>query len=70
MFGYLLEYFLGVKFIVMKLVKNIGLPRWLSGIRIHLQGRQVTQETWIQSLGPEDLLEKEMRSSPVAWKIA
>ena len=29
------------------------------------------QETWVQSLGPEDLLEKEMvtHSSTLAWKI-
>ena len=29
------------------------------------------QETWVQSLGQEDLLEKEMatHSSTVAWKI-
>ena len=28
-------------------------------------------ETWVQSLGPEDLLEKEMatQSSTLAWKI-
>jgi len=31
LFGYLFEYFLGVKFLAMKLVKNIGLPRWLGG---------------------------------------
>ena len=30
-----------------------------------------TQETWVQSLGQEDLLEKEMatHSSTLAWKI-
>ena len=32
---------------------------------------QETQETWVQSLGLEDLLEKEMEthSSILAWKI-
>ena len=31
----------------------------------------VMQETWVQSLGPEDPLEKEMatHSSTLAWKI-
>ena len=27
------------------------------------------QETWVQSLGREDLLEKEMHSSILAWRI-
>jgi len=32
---------------------------------------QKTQETWVQSLGPEDPLEKEMatHSSILAWRI-
>jgi len=32
---------------------------------------QETQETWVQSLGQEDLLDKEMatNSSILAWKI-
>ena len=33
-----------------------GLPRWLSGKRIHWP----MQETWVQSLGQEDPLEEEM----------
>ena len=27
------------------------------------------QETWVQSLGREDLLEKETHASIIAWKI-
>ena len=40
-----------------------GLPRWLSGLSM--------RETWVWSLGWEDLLEKEMaaHSSILAWKI-
>ena len=44
----------------------MGLPWWLSG-RVFLP----MQETWVQSLGQEDPLEKEMttHSSILAWKI-
>ena len=47
-----------------------GLPRWCSGKRTHLP-TQETQETWVRSLGWEDLLEEEMAtsSSSLAWKI-
>ena len=43
------------------------LPRWLSGKK-NLPAKQKTQ---VQSLGPEDPLEKEMatNSSILAWKI-
>ena len=37
-----------------------GLPRWLSE-----KTPPVKQETWVQSLGWEDPLEKEMASTPV-----
>ena len=39
-------------------------------VRIQLP-MQETQETWVQPLGPEDPLEKEMaaHSSILAWKI-
>ena len=49
----------------------MGLPWWLSGKRIHLP-MQKKQETWFQSLGREDSLEKEMatHSSILAWKIS
>ena len=42
----------------------IGLPWWLRHLPTML-------ETWVQSLGQEDLLEKEMatHSSILAWKI-
>ena len=45
------------------------LPRWLSGrVRVPVQE---TQETWVQSLGREDLLKQEMatRSNFLACKI-
>ena len=49
--------------------------RWASqvaqGERIHLP-MQMPQETWVQSLGREDPLEKEMTtpSSILAWRIS
>ena len=48
----------------------MGLLRWLSELRIHLP-IQETQETWVQSLGREGPLEKEMatHSSILAWRI-
>ena len=51
----------------MVVIKNEGLPRWLSGKRTHLP----MQETQVQSLGQEDPLEKEMatHSSIPAWEI-
>ena len=36
-----------------------GLPRWLSVKRICLLMQEL-QETWVQSLGQEDVLEEEM----------
>ena len=43
------------------------LPRWLSGKK----NLPATQKTWVQSLGQEDPLEKEMatHSSSLVWKI-
>ena len=63
------KYF-GVNFkrFIFKVVYNIfGLPRWLSGKKIHLP----MQETWVWSLGQEDPLEKGMgtHSSILAWEI-
>ena len=45
-----------------------GLPWWL---RRYSERLPTTQETWVQSLGREDLLEKEMatHSSILAWEI-
>ena len=45
---------------------SLGLPRWLSGKESTCQ-----VETWVQSLGWEDSLEKEMAThfSILAWKI-
>ena len=44
------------------------LPWWLSGKEPHL----LMQEAWVQSLGQEDPLEKEMttHSSILAWEIS
>ena len=46
-----------------------GLPRWLSGKRIHLP-MQETQETQVGLLGQEGPLEKGMatHSSILAWR--
>ena len=46
------------------IISWIGLPWWLRHLPTML-------ETWVQSLGQEDLLEKEMatHSSILAWKI-
>ena len=45
---------------------RIGLPRWLSGKNLPAK-----QETWVQSFGWEDPLEKEMAtiSTILAWEI-
>ena len=49
---------------------SLGLPRWLHGRRICLPMQEM-QEMWVQSLGRENPLEKEMAtcSSILAWKI-
>ena len=46
------------------------LPKWLGGKSICL-AMQASQDTWVQSVGQEDSLEKEMTapSSVLAWKI-
>ena len=48
---------------------DFGLPRWLSGEESVCPMKE-TQETWVQSLGWEDPLEKEMatHSSILAWE--
>ena len=48
----------------------MGLPKCVSGARIHLS-KQEMQETQVPSLGREDPLQKEMapHSSILAWKI-
>ena len=55
------------------LLHKYGLPWWLSWERICLQCRRppTMQETLVWSLGPEDLLEKQMttHSSILAWEI-
>ena len=49
-------------------LRNSGLPRWLSDEESALP----MQETWVQSLGKEDSLKKQMatHSSIFAWAIA
>ena len=46
-----------------------GLPRWLSGSVV--KNLPAKQETWVQSLGWEDPLEKKKttHSSILAWRI-
>ena len=45
--------------------------RWDSLVAQLVKRLPATQETWVQSLGQEDPLEKEMetQSSTLAWKI-
>ena len=49
----------------------LGLPRWLSGKESTCQCRRCSQETWIQSLGRQDPLEKGLATHPsiLAWRI-
>ena len=52
---------------------GIGYPLWYSWALLVVQlvkNPPAMQETWVQSLGWEDLLEKEMatHSSTLAWK--
>ena len=52
---------------------NYLLPvhNWVSLVAQRIKRLPAMQETWVQSLGQEDPLEKEMaiHSSTVAWKI-
>ena len=53
------------------LLRNTRLPRWLGGKESICLPMQEPEETWVQSLGQEGSLEKEMvtHSSILAWKI-
>ena len=44
---------------------------WLSGLKKKKKNPPAKQETWVQSLGQEGLLEKEIatHSSILAWEI-
>ena len=67
MFGYLFEYFLGVKFLAMKLVKNIGLPRWLGGKESTCSaGRRRRFNPWVR----KTWWRRKWQATPVAWEIA
>ena len=50
---------------------NIMSLKWTSLVAQMVKCLPTMQETWVQSLGQEDLLEKEMatHSSILAWKI-
>ena len=58
---------MGMRMLVME--PNIG--HWTSLVTQTVKHLLTMQETWVQSLGQEDLLEKEMatHSSILAWKI-
>ena len=58
------SYFVGNRFSLM------WLP-WISQVAQTVKCLPITRETWVQSLGLEDPLEKEMtmHSSILAWKI-
>ena len=60
--------FLQVRFYLGMYDGVVGLPRWLSGKKSPANSRE--QEMQVQSLGPEDPLEKGMatHSSILAWK--
>ena len=57
----------------MTMGKTIALTRWTTWTLVALRVKRLPamQETWVRSLGQEDLLEKEMatHSSTLAWKI-
>ena len=55
----------------MKIFKNTYSLMWASLVAQTVKRLPTMQETWVQSLGQEDLLEKEMatHSSILAWKI-
>ena len=55
----------------MKIFKNTYSLMWASLVAQTVKRLPTTQETWVQSLGQEDLLEKEMatHSSILPWKI-
>ena len=55
----------------MKIFKNTYSVMWASLVAQTVKRLPTMQETWVQSLGQEDLLEKEMatHSSILAWKI-
>ena len=50
---------------------NIGIKIVKSSLQIHIIDSPAMQKTWVQSLGWEDPLEKEMaaHSSILAWRI-
>ena len=52
-------------------LNNIPLHNGSSLVAQTVKRLPTMQETWVQSLGPEDLLEKQMatHSSILAWKI-
>ena len=49
-----------------RLIGKLGLPRWFNS-----KESPAVQETWVQSLGQEDSLEKKIptHSSVLAWEI-
>ena len=55
----------------MKIFKNTYSLMWASLVAQTVKRLPTMQETWVQSLGQEDLLEKEMatHSSILPWKI-
>ena len=52
-------------------VLNVWEMKWLDRVAQTVKRLSTMQETWVRSLGREDLLEKEMaiHSSTIAWKI-
>ena len=56
----------------MDLVFELGYPELRVSLMAHMvKNLSAVQETWVQSLGPEDPLEKEMTTHSIllAWRI-
>ena len=55
----------------LRLKRSLVKVLWASLVAQSVKNLPVVQETWVQSLGQEDPLEKEMatQSSIIAWKI-
>ena len=51
------------------MIHNCKHDSWTSLVAQTVKRLPTMQKTWVQSLGPEDLLEKETHSSILAWKI-
>ena len=66
-----LNYYLPLSFVHSPQIWHMLMITWTSLVAQTVKSLPTMWETWVQSLGQEDLLEKEMatHSSILAWKI-